>query len=162
MVITVKMWILYKNGIGFSRIIAELIQDYLDEFIDTNVGSAKKIDPSFLLEEKLDYLIIGDIISKEIPSLEMQNWLLKFKEISKKQKITLKGISGFYIVLPDINSEPFWTEFIYDNVKAEIIHPPILRLKLKRGELELENGAHDMIKEYSTDFIKFLVNSKDK
>ncbi len=78
----IKLWIIYKNGIGFSKIIAEMLQERLEDYIDVDVGNAKKIDPTFLVEEKLDCLIIGDIISKEIPSLEIQNWLLKYGEIS--------------------------------------------------------------------------------
>ena len=48
-----KLWIIYKNGIGFSKIIAEMLQDRLEDYIDVSVGNAKKIDPAFLVEEKL-------------------------------------------------------------------------------------------------------------
>jgi len=77
----IKLWIIYKNGIGFSKIIAEMLQDRLEDYIDVDVGRAKKIDPAYLVEERADFLIIGDIISKEIPSLEIQNWLLKYWDI---------------------------------------------------------------------------------
>ena len=157
-----KLWIIYKNGIGFSKIIAEMLQDRLEDYIDVDVGKAKKIDPAFLVEEKLDYLIIGDIISKEIPSLEIQNWLLKYWETSNKKKITLKAISGFYVALADIKVEPFWVEFLHDNVKADIIYPPILRLKLDKAGLELENGALELVKDYSNDFIEFIINNKKR
>ena len=73
-----KLWIIYKEGIGFSKLIAEMLQDRLEDYIDVSVGNAKQIDPAFLVEERLDYLIIGDIVSEGIPSLEIQNWLLKF------------------------------------------------------------------------------------
>jgi hypothetical protein len=53
----VKLWIIYKDGIGFSKIIAEMLQDRLEDYIDVSVGNAKKIDPTFLVEEKFDYLI---------------------------------------------------------------------------------------------------------
>ena len=49
-----KLWIIYKNGIGFSKIIAEMLQDHFEEYIDVSVGCAKKIDPEFLVEEGLD------------------------------------------------------------------------------------------------------------
>jgi len=156
----IKLWIIYKNGIGFSKFIAEMLQDRLEDYIDVDVGSVKKIDPAFLAEEKLDCLIIGDIISKEIPSLEIQNWILKYWEISKKKKIALKAISGFYVALAEISVKPFWVEFIHNNVKAEIIYPPIFRLKLNRTDLVLENGAYDKVKEYSNDFIEFLLRNK--
>ncbi|MEJ2252349.1 MAG: hypothetical protein P8Y97_22150, partial [Candidatus Lokiarchaeota archaeon] len=74
--INLKVWIIYKDGIGFLKIIAEMLQDRFDEYIDVSVGNAIKINPSFLVEESLHYLIIGDLINNEIPSLEIQNWLL--------------------------------------------------------------------------------------
>ena len=80
-----KLWIIYKNGIGFIKIVAEMLQDRLEDYIDVSVGTAKKIDPVFLAEEKLDYLMIGDTLIKEIPSIEIQNWLIKYWEISKKK-----------------------------------------------------------------------------
>ena len=147
---------------GFSKMIAEMLQDRLDYYIDVSVGNAKKINPSFLIEEKLDYLIIGDVHSKEIPSLELQRWLQNYWELSRKKKRVLKAISGFYIALADIRVEPFWVESLYDNVKTEIIYPPILSLKLNSGELALENGVHDLIKEYSNDFIEFLINKRKR
>ena len=68
-----KLWIIYKEGLLISKNIAELIQDRLEDYIDVSVGNANKIDPEFLLEERLEYLIIGDIISDAIPSSEIQN-----------------------------------------------------------------------------------------
>ena len=155
-----KLWIIYKNGIGFSKIIAEMLQDRWEEYIDVSVGNAKKIDPSFLVEEKFDYLIIGDIISDVIPSLEIQNWLLKYREISNNCNLIVKALSGFYIALADIKIEPFWVEFLQDNINAEIIYPPILRLKLNRAGLALENGALEIVKAYSNDFIEFFIENK--
>ncbi len=155
-----KLWIIYKNGIGFSKIIAEMLQDRLEDYIDISVGNAKKIDPAFLVEEKFDCLIIGDFISEVIPSLEIQNWLLKYGEISKRKNLIVKAISGFYIALADIKIEPFWVEFLQDNIDAEIINPPILRLKLNRAGLALENGALEIIKDYSNDFIEFFIENK--
>ena len=138
-----------------------MLQDRLDDYFDVDVGNAKKIDPAFLVEEKYDYLIIGDIISKEIPSLEIQNWLLKYWETSNKKKI-LKTISGFYVSLADITVEPFWVEFLQDNINTKMIYPPILRLKLNKGELVLENGAYDLVKDYSNDFIELIVNKRKR
>ena len=134
----------------------------MDYYIDVDVGKAKQIDPAFLIEEKVDYLIIGDILSKEVASLEIQNWLLKYWELSNKKKITLKAISGFYIALAEISVEPFWVEFLHDNVKAEKIYPPILRLKQNRKDLTLENGALELVKEFSNDLIELLINKRKK
>jgi len=158
----IKLWIIYKNGIGFSKLIAGMLQDRLDDYIDVSVGNAKKIDPAFLVEEKIDYLIIGDNISKANPSLEIQNWLIKYGEISKKSNLSIKAISSYYITLADIQVEPSWIEFLQENVNAEIIYPPILCLKFNLAELVLDDGSLELVKGYSNEFIEFLVNDKKK
>ena len=136
-----------------------MLQDRLDDYIDVSVGNAKKIDPTFLVEEKLDYLIIGDNLSEVIPSLEIQNWLLKYGEVSNKSNLIIKAISGFYVTLADILVEPSWMEFLQGNVNAEIIYPPILHLKFNKAELVLEDGALELVKDYANDFIDFLINN---
>jgi hypothetical protein len=156
----VKLWIIYKDGIGFSKMVAELLQDRLEDFIDVSVGNAKKIDPIFVLEEKCDYLIIGDVITGVIPSSVIQNWLNKYREIAETKNITIKAVSGFCIALTDITIDPFWIESLQTNINAEIIFPPILRLKLNREELALENDSLEIIKAYSNDFIEFFINYK--
>ncbi len=154
-----KLWIIYKEGIGFSKLIAEMLQDRLEDYIDVSVGNAKKIEPTFLIEEKLDYLIIGDTVSDVIPSLEIQNWLLKYGEISNKSNLIIKAISGFYVTLADVLVEPSWIEFLQSNVNAEIFYPPILQLKFNKAELVLEDGALGLVKDYTNDFIDFLINN---
>lgn len=139
-----------------------MLQDFLEVYIDVDVGNTKKIEPVFLIEEKFDCLIIGDCINEAIPSLKLQNWLLKYREISNSYNLIVKVISGFYIVPSDIKIEPFWVESLQNYINAEIIYPPILRLKLNRREIALKNGAYDIIKEYSNDFIEFLINDKMK
>jgi len=141
-------------------IIAEMLQDRLEDYIDVSVGNAKKIDPAFLVEEKIDFLVIGDAISEEIPSLEIQNWLIKYREISKKKNLIVKAISGFYVALTNIKVEPIWIKFLQDNVRSEIIFPPLLRLELNRAELVLKNGTYDVVKDYSNEFIEFLIKNK--
>ncbi len=157
-----KLWIIYKEGIGFSKIVAEMLQDRLEDYIDVFVGNAKKIDPDFLVEERLDYLMVGDVISEEIPSLEIQSWLHKYWEISKSNNLTVKVISGFYVALTDITVEPLWGESLHDHVRAEIIYPPILRLKLNLEDYMLENKTPELVKEFSNDFIEFIINNKKR
>lgn len=152
-----KLWIIYKEGIGFSKIIAEMLQDRLEDYIDVSVGNAKKIEPAFLVEERLDYLIIGDVISEVIPSMEIQNWLLEYGEISKSNNLIVKAISGFYVTLTEITVEPLWVGFFQDNIKVELIYPPILRLKLNRADLAIEDGALELVKDYCNDFIEFFI-----
>jgi len=84
--------------------------------------------------------------------------LLKYREISNK--FDLKVISGFFIVPSDIKVKPLWIETLRKHIKAELIYPPILRLKLNKAGLALENKALDLVKEYSKDFIEFLVKQK--
>ena len=139
-----------------------MLQDLLEDYIDVSVGNANKIDPAFLIEEKLDFLIIGDIISKTINSLEIQNWLIKYWEFSKSKDLNIKAISGFYVAPTEINIEPFWVDFLHDNVRTEIKYPPILRLMLNKGEIALENGAYDKVKVYSNDCIEFFVENKKR
>ncbi|MFX1566886.1 MAG: hypothetical protein ACFFCV_00805 [Promethearchaeota archaeon] len=155
-----KLWIIYKERIGFSRFIAEILQDHLKDCIDVSVGNAKQIDPAFLVEGELEYLIIGDVISKTAPSLEIQNWLQKYREISKGDNLIVKAVSGFYVTLTDFGVEPFWSEFLQDNVKAKIVYPPVLRLNLNKVELKIEDETLELIKNYSNHFIEFLINNK--
>jgi hypothetical protein len=140
-----------------------MLQDRLEDYIDVSVGNAKMIDPSYLVEESVDYLIIGDVISDLTPNMEIKNWLLQFLEISKQQNYQgIKTISGFYVAKAEIKIEPFWIEFLHDNVEQKIIYPPILRLMLNNGELALENGENDKVKDYSNDLIDFIVETKKK
>jgi hypothetical protein len=71
-------------------------------------------------------------------------------------------MSGFYITPSDIKIKPLWVESLQENINAETIYPPILRLKLNKAGLALENRALDLVKEYSNDFIEFLINKKKK
>ena len=134
-----------------------MLQDRLEDYLDVLVGNAKKIDPSFLVEERLDYLIVGDVVSGTTLNLEIQNWMVKFWEISKKRNLTLKLVSGFYVILADISIYPLWIDFFQDNVKAENIYPSILRLKLNPADLSLEKGTLELVNEYCNDFIDFLI-----
>ncbi|MFX0075950.1 MAG: hypothetical protein ACFE96_10940 [Candidatus Hermodarchaeota archaeon] len=155
-----KLWIIYKERLGFSKVIAELLQDRLEDYIDVSVGNAEKVDPIFLVEEKIDYLIIGDNTSETNLSLEIQNWLLKFGEISVKSNLIIKAISIFYITSANILVEPSRLEYYQDILNAETIYPPMLRLKFNTVGLVLEDGAFENVKKYSTDFIEFLINKK--
>jgi len=139
-----------------------MLQDRLEEYIDVSVGNAKKIDPAFLVEEKLDYLIMGDSVSKAIPSLEIQNWLLKYGEISKNSNLIIKAVSGFCVTLADILVEPSWMEYIQGKVFAETVYPPILHLKFNIAELILEDGALELVKDYTNDFIEYLINNEKR
>ena len=139
-----------------------MLQDYFENYIDVSVGKANKVDPRFLIEEKLEYLIIGDIISETMPSREIQNWLLNFGENSRKNNLILKALSCFYVTLNDIQDNTLWIEFFQENINAEIIYPPIICLKQNSEELFLEKKVLNIIRKYSNDFIEILLYNKKK
>ena len=157
-----KLWIIYKEGIVISKIIAEMIQDRLEDYVDVSLGTANKIDPLFLADERLDYMIIGDYIRENVPSLEIQNWVLKYAENSKLYNKELQALSGFYVSLTETENDSIWVEFLRRYVKAKLLFPPILRLKLKNSDLPLEIGALEIVKDYSNDFIEYLLNKNNK
>jgi hypothetical protein len=153
-----KLWIIIKSGIGFPKIVAETIYDRLEYYIDINVGMASKIEPSYLVEEKLDCLIIGDSINEAIPSLEIQNWMLKYNKISHDKNLVLKVLAGFFVTLGDIPVKALWVKFLEDYIKADLIYHPILHLKVNKEDFSLEDRNLDLIKEYTSNFIEFIMN----
>jgi hypothetical protein len=152
-----KLWIIYKCGSVFLKLIAEMLQDRLESFVDVSVGVASKIDPSLIVKEGLDYLIIGDIIEETIPSLEIQNWILKYGEILEGSNRSLVALSGFLILADKTLKDPSWCKFIHENiVKETIIFPPILHLKLNESNLAFYPCLHGIIKDYSSKIIEFI------
>ena len=79
--------------------------------------------------------------------------------ISNKEKIILQAISGFYVAAADIKIEPSWVEFLHDNIKTELIFPPILRLQLNRTDLALEDGTFELVNQFSKDFVEYIINN---
>ena len=152
-----KLWIIYKDGIGFSKILADILQDRLEEYVDVSVGSAKKVDPEYVIEENIDFLIIGDTITDGVPSAEIQNWLTKYRESSEKQDFIVKASSGFYIVTIDGPDESLWRKSLKKNVKSERFLPPIMQLKVDKTNLVIEKGAIEIVKKFSNDIMDFLI-----
>ncbi len=154
-----NLWIINKEEIGFSRLIAEMIQDSLEDYIEVGIGSVKKLEPDSIIEENIDFLIIGDVISKEIPNLEIQKWLIRYREISNNNSDTIKAISGFYITPSDSEIEPSWVDTLQEYINAEMVYPPILSLKINRADLSLENSAHELVKDYLNNIIKKILST---
>ena len=152
-----KVGIIHRDNFGYSMIVANILEDYLENNFNVIVGNARKIDPALFVEEKLDALIIGDIVAEIIPSLEIKNWLVNFSRLSRINNLHIKRMSVYCIGLTDINIEPIWNEFLQKYFNLENIYPPILHLKLSRSDLTLENEAIELIKNYSIDLMKFFI-----
>ena len=91
-------------------------------------------------------MIIVDIISERIPSVEIYNWVLKYKEISDCNNLSLDALSGFLISVNDLEKDTRWFEIIQNNIQTEIIYPPILRFKLDKTNLASETSVHRLVK----------------
>ena len=157
-----KLWIIYKGGVVFSKVIAEMLQDHLEDYIDVSVGKVSKIEPSFLLEEELNYLIIGDITSEIItmPSVEIRDWVAKFREISEVNHLDLEVLSGFLITVDEANEDSLWFDFIQDNITTKTIYPPILYLNLNTTTLASEASVLRIVKEYSSKMIEKIIEKR--
>ena len=153
-----KLWIIYKNGIGFSKLVAEMIQDRLEDYIEVNVGDIKMIYPDYIIEEQPDCLIIGDLIIDETPSSEIKRWIQRYGDVLNKKKNTLKVISGFYVTLSDVKVNS-WSNFLQENITVEIFIQPILGLKLDKTGLILESSALELIKDYSNKWTNYIINN---
>lgn len=126
-----------------------------------SVGNVNKIDPAFLVEEKLDFLIIGDVIEGEkIPSPELQDWLIKFSELCKRNQLVINSISSYYVNSTDIDVKHLWIELFRENNFSSSLFPPVLQLKMEEGGLTLEKNVFKSVKDYSNDFIEFFIKNK--
>jgi hypothetical protein len=153
------LWIIYKEELLISKIIAEMIQDRLENYIDVSVGKIGRINPSFLVEEQIEYLIIGDSPIKKIPSVEVQKWVLKYSDILKENNLKLKALSGFLIIRNSVN-KTLWEEFVNNNIITQITFPHVLCLTLKDSNLAFEKSINKIVKDYCSQFIqKLLLNS---
>ncbi|MFW9999733.1 MAG: hypothetical protein ACFE9Q_10845 [Candidatus Hodarchaeota archaeon] len=114
-----------------------------------------------MVEEKLDYLIIGDVIEEEkIPSPEIHAFLVKFSEHCKRNQLIIKSISFYCITSTDVDIKYLWMNFFRENNFSLSIFPPFLQLKLEKGGLTLEKNALKLVKDYSNDFIEYFINNK--
>ena len=154
-----KLWIIYKDGIGLARVVAEMLQDRLETFLDVSVGEANKIEPAFLIEEKPDILIIGDIVIENYPSTEMKNWLNNFKKCSEKMQFTLKNLSGFFITNDKGMRTEDWGENIKKILSTVIISPPFEHFSLNTVNLTLEK-AFEKVKKYSDRVVNIVLDEE--
>jgi hypothetical protein len=138
--------------------VAEMLQDHFEDYIEVNVGKADKIEPKYIIEENVDFLILGDVLCEKSPVSELQNWILKYINFLNLQEKRLIRISGFYITPSDLAIKPAWIDIVRDQMGIELIHPPVLNLNLNREDYKLENKASDMVNEYCNEFIEFILN----
>jgi hypothetical protein len=154
----IKLWIIYRNGIGFSKMVAEMLQDHFEDYIEVNVGKLSKIDPEYIIEENVDFLILGDIICEKPTILELKNWILSYINLLNLKDKKIKYISGFFVTPSDFMIKPVWIDILREYIGEKLMFPPILHLNLNREEFKLENNASDMINEYCNEFIEFILN----
>jgi hypothetical protein len=126
------------------------------------VGNANRIDPAFLVEEKVNCLIFGDLIKDEkIPSPELRIWVDKFSELCKKNQLVINYTSCYYVTSTNIDLKTFWLNFLRENNFYQTIFPPILQLKMEQGGMTLEKNVLKLVKDYSNEFIEFLIDNKN-
>jgi hypothetical protein len=115
-----------------------------------------------LVEEKLDYLIIGDVIEEEkIPSPEIHDFLVKFSEHCKRNELIIKSISSYCVTSTNVDVKYIWINFFREQNFSLAIFPPVLQLKLEKGGLTLEKNVLKSVKDYSNEFIDFFINNKN-
>ena len=157
-VFKIKLWIIYNNGIGFSKIVSEMLQERLEDYIEVFVGNSENNSPLSLIEEKLDFLIIGDVIRKENFDVEIQNWISTFLDISNKMGQYIKAISGFYVQTSISNNIPSWVEFLQKNLKTTKLYPQIANLRLNISNFTLENDVSNILNKYSKMYIDYILD----
>lgn len=137
------------------------MQDFLNDSINVSVGNVNKINPAFLIEEKLDYLILGDVIEGDkIPSSNLYNWMVHFSELCKKKGVVLKSISSYCVSSGNFDVVSSWIKIFQEFNLSIVIFPPVLQLNLEKGGLSLEKNVFKSVKDYSNDFIDFFIKSK--
>ncbi|NHJ20915.1 MAG: hypothetical protein EAX91_08240 [Candidatus Lokiarchaeota archaeon] len=123
-----------------------------------SIGNVDKIDPAFLVEEELDFLIIGDDIeNNNIPSPEIQGWLDRFSELCNKNKLVINSVSSYLVSSTEIHANNDWINFFRKYKFSLAFFPPVLQLKLKEGGFTLEKNAFKSVRDYSNKFIQFFL-----
>ena len=138
--------------------VAEMLQDYFEDYIEVNVGKTDKIEPKYIIEENVDFLILGDIICEKPTILELKNWILSYINLLNLKDKKIKYISGFFVTPSDFMIKPVWIDILREYIGEKLMFPPILHLNLNREEFKLENNTSDMINEYCNEFIEFILN----
>ena len=69
-----KLWIIYKEGIGFSRIVAEMLQDRLEDYLEQNEKVRADCFPKFQLNGKYFGTFSSIIYSFESKNVDFVNF----------------------------------------------------------------------------------------
>ena len=121
------------------------------------MGSVDKIDPTFLVEEEVDFLIIGDDIEyNNMLSPEIEFWLARFSELCNKKQLVINSVSSYLVCSTEIHANFFWINFFQENKFSLAFFPPVLQLKMDEGGLRLEKNTFKLVKDYSNKFIQFF------
>ena len=135
-----------------------MLQERLEDYIEVFVGNSEN-NPLSLIEEKLDFLIIGDVIRKENHDVEIQNWISKFLDISSKRGHYIKAISGFYVQTSISNKIPSWVEILQKNLITTKLYPQITKLRIDISNFTLENEASNILNKYSKMYIDYILDN---
>ena len=111
MQITKKIGIIHISNFSFTMIVANLLEEFLAEYCDLMVGLISTMDPTIFTDEKVDTLIIGDIIENNLPNPELLSWLKYYSFRSKQDHHKLKIIAIYCIGVPSKAYKLKWQRF---------------------------------------------------
>jgi len=86
--------------------------------------------------------------------------LEKFSEICNTEQLTIKSISVYFVSSTKFDANHYWINLFQKNKLSLTLFPPIVHLEMKKGGLTLENNVLQLVKDYSNDFIEFLIKNK--
>ncbi|MFX1431879.1 MAG: Lrp/AsnC family transcriptional regulator, partial [Promethearchaeota archaeon] len=116
----------YRELAEITNMSVSAVHKCIKSLKDNKIITAYTARPSFIALKNLWVIIFGTSTAKSIEAV--------LKELGRHESVEFAAIaggkflyiSGFHIALADIKVEPFWIEFLRDNVRAELIYPPIL------------------------------------
>lgn len=151
-----RLWIIYVNSFGYSRMISEIFESYLEEDFIVSVGNAEIIQPSFVFDEKPDLLIFGELCREVTPDPKIQGWIEDFIELSNSSNFHIKKVAAYCIAVDDKNIENSWMDFFGKYFQKDQIYPKNLVLKINNLNGSLDKEVSLLIKKYVNDLIQFF------
>ena len=156
MLTTKKIGIIHTSNYSFSMIVANLLEEFLAEYCDLIVGLVSTMDPKIIIDEEVDTLIIGDIISNNLPNLDLLSWLKNFSFLSLKDHKQIKTIIMYCVGTPSKAYELEWQKFFQENFISVSIYSPVLYVEVIPSQYSLENHLINKIKQFSKCIVSYL------